>query len=781
MRRGQVFEGELVRLRRENVALKDQLQRALRELKFYQHRYPSAYAPGNRGDDEELPPWKTSPELMTPLLEAYDTRIAELESASGRQAEDMRHFQEKMELVLAENEQLRAAQLENLQRAGRDPASLSSPLNEELMNEMNERVEILMAENALMVEQKAVMAAELERLQDDYEKSEEELAALSQRYGDAQRELSELTSRLPQAEQDRQRATGEVAKASEALGKAIAEADELREQLAIWRDNCNTAEANLRDARKALKALGDNAEEEGFSCVRRTKAAEDRVRELHGLLHSKTQELEGLQESSRKLRRDYQSTRQDAEGMLQVMGAQERQIGDYAAREAEVEALSRECKERIEEAMIARDQAISRESQLQRANERLLEEKRQEAQAKQAEVDEAVAQARQRAEQKIRGLEEQLAESAARSAQSKFDEERVQKDFLSAREALEKLRSQAEEERRAFEAALKTLEERLKLAEIGRNEDAVRRREVQEQNKSLRTTVDALRSQVETNRVQLTDKDFSRDREISNLKHSLKEAHASLSDVTKAPHRKSKELEDIRSETTDQITLLEKKREDDVNMYRRRAEEADAKMREFETGANGEARRSKYILDQIKDKFSVTMQQLESQLEKEKADNKRLESGNRELSENMRIVSDEKSSLEKVIRSLKSKNAMLRDDVQEAQATVSELTEQLTSSFEAREQAVKTSVRELAKLNTVAKMKSRAVGFLGAGDSSPGSYFASRDENSGVVNQRDDDDGVDMQSMDSDEEADGGKNFDDVLMEAHKTFMSPGSSKAPTP
>lgn len=47
----QVFEGELVRLRRENGALRDQLQRALKELKFYQHRYPSAYAPGNRGDE----------------------------------------------------------------------------------------------------------------------------------------------------------------------------------------------------------------------------------------------------------------------------------------------------------------------------------------------------------------------------------------------------------------------------------------------------------------------------------------------------------------------------------------------------------------------------------------------------------------------------------------------------------------------------------------------------------------------------------------------------------
>lgn len=72
---------------------------------------------------------------------------------------------------------------------------------------------------------------------------------------------------------------------------------------------------------------------------------------------------------------------------------------------------------------------------------------------------------------------------------------------------------------------------------LGHNEDAVRRREVQEQNKSLRSTVDALRTQVENNRVQLSDRcefhailpvpilitfgarDFARDREISSLKH----------------------------------------------------------------------------------------------------------------------------------------------------------------------------------------------------------------------------------------------------------------------
>lgn len=766
----QVFEGELGRLRRENAALKDQLQRALKELKFYQIRYPSAYTPGNRADDEELPPWKTSPEVMTPLLEAYDTRISELEHFTSGQAENLKISQEKMEILVVENEKLRAAQLENLQRAAQDPSSFSSPLNEELLHEMNERVEILMTENALMVEQKAVMSAELERLQDDYEKCAEELADLTKTYEDAQKNIVDLTNRLPQAELDRQRATGEVARASEALGKAIAEADELREQLAIWKDNCNVAEESLRDARKALKALRDNAEEEGLSCVRRTKAAEDRVKELHGMLHSRSQELESLQESNRKLRRDYQSTRQDAEGMLQVMSAQERQIGDYAAREAQVEALSRECKERIEEAMIARDQAISRENQLQRLNDRLLDEKRQDVQSKQSEVDDAVIQTRQRAEQKIKALEEQLADMATRCAQSKYEEEQVRKDFLSAKEALERLRALAEEERRSFDASQHALEERLKHTEVSRNEDAVRRREIQEQNKSLRSTIDGLRTQVENNRVQLTDRDFARDKEISNLKLCVKEAQAAQLDASKALHRKTKELEDFRQEAAEQLSLLEKKRDDDVNMHRRRAEEADAKMREFETGASGEARRSKFILDQIKDKFSVTLQQLETQLEKEKAENKRLGVANRELAESVRVVADEKNSLDKEVSSLKSKNARLRGDIQEAQATVSELTEQLTTSFEARELAVKSSIRELAKVNTAAKLKSRVNCFLPTGNTS-NLYFSQGDEIDKSVND-------DFGSADSEDETKGGTDFEEVMQVAHKTFLSPGGGNS---
>ena len=68
------MEGEIIRLKRECSWTQDQLQRVLKELKFYQVKYPTPFmnAVSDETSDENLPVWISSPELLGPLITSYD-------------------------------------------------------------------------------------------------------------------------------------------------------------------------------------------------------------------------------------------------------------------------------------------------------------------------------------------------------------------------------------------------------------------------------------------------------------------------------------------------------------------------------------------------------------------------------------------------------------------------------------------------------------------------------------------------------------------------------------
>jgi hypothetical protein len=87
----------LTRLRRENISLRDQLQRSLRELKAYQVKYPS-FVKSKEGleNEESSPVWPYNPDIMTPLLAAYDARIQELETIADQQSKRLDDFRNKV-------------------------------------------------------------------------------------------------------------------------------------------------------------------------------------------------------------------------------------------------------------------------------------------------------------------------------------------------------------------------------------------------------------------------------------------------------------------------------------------------------------------------------------------------------------------------------------------------------------------------------------------------------------------------------------------------------------
>lgn len=251
------------------------------------------------------------------------------------------------------------------------------------------------------------------------------------------------------------------------------------------------------------------------------------------------------------------------------------------------------------------------------------------------------------------------------------------------------------------------------------------------------------------------------------MRTSVKDAQTQISDLNKALQRKTKELDDLRIEMSEQTAAIEKRRDEDVNMYRRRAEEADLKMRELETACMSETRRSKYVIDQTKEKYANAVQQFELKLEEEKTSNRRWTNQNRELLESLRLVTEEKISLEKVSSTLKSRCSSMREELAEAQRTITDLTVQLTQSFEAREEAVKISVRELAAINSNNKLKTKVVSFLPSNEDERISFAASDAISAlslGNLGVETEDTEVDVFQAEIEK-----RNFEDMLQEAHRT------------
>jgi chromosome segregation ATPase len=226
-------------------------------------------------------------------------------------------FREKIETLVTENEELRSHRLRDMH--SNNELGPSGPLNSELLAELTEKANILMEENSLLIEQKVALSNELDQQHDALEAQRAQLIQLNSATNLLEKEQARLSSLLVQVEKERDEAVSQAVGLSEALGKAESEVDSLSEQLTLAQQQINRSEQTAQELKKQVKLLSSRYNDDASQSVGRVKQAEERVKELHTALVTKNKELELGQEALRKLRSEYKSTRQDAEGMLQVM------------------------------------------------------------------------------------------------------------------------------------------------------------------------------------------------------------------------------------------------------------------------------------------------------------------------------------------------------------------------------------------------------------------------------------------------------------------------------
>ena len=139
----------------------------------------------------------------------------------------------------------------------------------------------------------------------------------------------------------------------------------------------------LKRKEKECKDLKDALNELSRAATLEQEQLEDRMNhviltgnDLRSSLRNTESQLDETKESLRALQVEYETARADAEGMLKVMNGMENQLSEYAEREDQVAALSKESKERVEAALLERDQAVAREVQSRQEIARLLEKRK---------------------------------------------------------------------------------------------------------------------------------------------------------------------------------------------------------------------------------------------------------------------------------------------------------------------------------------------------------------------------------------------------------------------
>lgn len=607
-----------------------------------------------------------------------------------------------MEDIVAENTELRDIQMQNLKNQASkasDNTATQGPINSEIIAEMNDRIDILMAENASLVEQKGSLSMEIEGLQNELQARTSEVESLAERLSTTTRELKSCAIQGVQAEKERDEAAKEAVAMSDALGRMDGEMGILREQLVMWQQKCTDAETMIADMKKEVSSAVDHSNASALSSMRRVKAAEDRVKDVQMQMIKKSVELDSAQELIRKLKREYQSTRQDAEGMLQVMSGLERQINEYSSREAEVEARERKSREDIENALTERDQSVARADQNKREIERLLEERKKFHEARQSELEAAADAARARSMEQVRACESEMTQLAEALSKLQMDTERSMREGKGSREMLESKERTIEDDRRNYEESLKEARDRLAVAIIARDEEASKKVDIQEANKELRGVVDKLRLDMDSMQIQVNATERARLADVSTLKTTNRELAKELTEKNRLLARRALEIEEVKEESDGKIVNLERRIDDEGRLYRQRVADAEKSVQDMESHAETEEARMMALLDQIKEKGVTQVSSLEGQLKTEGEVLKKMAMKTRELEASNENLGEEKSMLVVVIEDARNTINTLQEDLITAKDTILDLTDSLSESHAAREEASRRAAAILENIN----------------------------------------------------------------------------------
>ena len=645
---------------------------------------PAAGAALTAQEIDELPPW------IAEFVRAVTGRTRELEAKNKLQLEQIADLDAKMHALVAENEQLHKSLGDGFEGFVAHGAGLgASGLGDALGGgggdgdayAERERAELLLRENATMVEQLTTMNAELERTTGEATEAVTRASQLEHALRQAQAHGAQLEAATDELQRARAAAEQRFVEHSHSLSATQAQLEELREGLGETRADNERLRREAAEREKAVRELEDKAEADVEKLWARVQALSERARELQGWLASKTQEAESAHESARKLSRDLDTTRADNEGMLQVMSGMEKQLNDFAAREEQVAQVSKDAKEKVENALLARDKAVAREVQGRQELARALEARRKDADDAETTRAESHAALRDGLHAQLDEKLKEIAELGVRNTELASRNEHLARDRAHAEALRAKAAEALDDERATVEARCAELGARIAAAEDAMLAEQARWR-------ATKRELDLLQS----------DKKHSDEAALRRLaleEERLRKSEALVADLQEKLRRALADaesnvrlLERAKKQHADDAGAGAKRHADELRAKDAAAEAGD-KERQLLQSERDELRgqvteqsvRHESALDSAKADKAAAVQQLELQAQEATAHLAKLAARNQELEVHVAQLSAEVANNKIALKDAQDETALYEGMFRDADHRTGELAHQLASAL----------------------------------------------------------------------------------------------------
>ena len=720
-----LLEQELAKARADIKFLHSQSLRLSSELRSYQTSYPH-HAPSVSSPSpfDELPPWMSKEAVISPLFTAYDVKLADLASVTSRQRAMLDAFAEQAALLVAENELLRDAQLKDVKAALGEGLGLNngnggggaggssgvysafasaSPLGP-TAGDVEERFGLLMSENGLLAEQVAVLSTELERAQGEILHREQNIVNLTSGLGDAATSMKSLEDLVDQLR-------AEKGQADEQLLQKISNLEELHIAAQRAASQHSSTQSQLSDSSATVSELrADNAElsKECDSLAAQVGVATQRLNDLSGKVGAATLAGDHLAEKLRRTANELATTRHDAEGMLAVMSGMERQLSEFQSREEGVSQLSRECKTKVEDALLARDQANALCATLRREVAKLLEARKEDADNSAMLQEQLMDALREKMQDSIDKKDRDLHELTLTNAKLKGAAERHRREKTHAEDLLARLQRTLKEERDNQETKFADAKRKINEAEH-RYESA----EAQFKQTVLLERQQAQELEARDARILELQAQADRERDAARLETtSLKARVRECEDKVEAKRFEMDKLqlliEEARSTTTHKMQEVVKRMEIDIDESKLALEVSRAGSRERESSIQQAIENHGKSMEKLRMEKDRAVEALDRRLAEERESVQRITHRNQELSTRVNMLAAEKSELSLIAAEAEGRVEELEISLGEVEGQVKELSSQLSANVLDQQQRVRNEGKLKAELSRLQMELQRA-------------------------------------------------------------------------